>query len=48
MIAFKAGRIAHGSRSQTYVSISDKNNGRTVREAKVNVGAIPGRYKGRS
>ena len=48
MIAFKAGLIAHGSRPQIYVSTKFKNRGRTVSEANAKVGAMPGRYNGRS
>lgn len=47
-MALRAGRIAHGSNGQIYVSTSDRNSGRTVSEANVKVGAIPDRYKGRS
>jgi hypothetical protein len=31
-----------------YVSINDRKSGRTESEAKLKVGAIPGRYKARS
>lgn len=48
MMAFNAGRMAHGSRGQMNVSTKDKNKGRAVSEANVKVGAMPGKYKGRS